>query len=193
MQQLNLDFTGPFSFLDRQDCVFRAPCAASAGVYLWTIRQVADDTHLIHYVGQTTKGFGQRQREHLLHVLGLNYGIWDPDKAQHGVSELVWPGLWRDRSPDAAARLVAQYASIADVVVRYLSVISIFFAPLDAENRLMRHVEGCIAYHLRDEHPEDAVLYPSDNRVGTMGDKTRGELAITAPEAIRGLDGRIRY
>jgi hypothetical protein len=47
---MNLTFTGPFTFAGT-DSVFEAPCSASAGVYLWTIRQRADDACLIYDVG----------------------------------------------------------------------------------------------------------------------------------------------
>ena len=82
---ITLDFVGPFGFLDGEDSLFRAPCAASAGIYLWTIRQRSDASHLIHYVGETAS-FAKRHREHLVHILGLDYGIWDAGKAQDGIS-----------------------------------------------------------------------------------------------------------
>ncbi len=77
---MNLTFTGPFNF-SRPGLIFEAPCSASAGVYLWTIRQRADDAYLIHYVGETAS-LGKRHRDHLTHILGLNYGIIDPVKAR---------------------------------------------------------------------------------------------------------------
>lgn len=43
---MNLTFTGPFTFTGPES-VFEAPCSASAGVYLWTIRQNADNAYLI--------------------------------------------------------------------------------------------------------------------------------------------------
>lgn len=192
VQTLNVNFTGPFSFLDRHDSVFRASCAAYAGVYLWTIRQLADNTHMVHYVGETLF-LAKRHREHLINILGLNYGIFDPDKAQQGISELIWPGLWRDKSPDGPAKLIAKYTALGDTVLRYLSVLNVFFAPLNVDTQLRRHVEGCIGWNLRNERPADAALYPPDNHVGTMSEKNRGELVITAPEKIRGLAERISY
>ena len=104
MQTLNLNFSGPFCFIDHEDSVFRVPCGNLAGVYLWTIRQ-RDGTHMMHYVGETVC-LAKRHREHLIHILGLNYAIFDPDKAQEGVCEFIWSGLWRDKSPDGPGRML---------------------------------------------------------------------------------------
>lgn len=83
-----LNFAGPFVFTGDGTSVFEAPCAYSAGIYLWTIRQRSDNTHLIHYVGETT-ALASRHRAHLIHILGLNYGIFHPEKAQDGICELL--------------------------------------------------------------------------------------------------------
>ena len=192
METLHLDFDGPFSFHDRDDCVFRAVRGGLAGIYLWTIKQRRDNTHMVHYVGETVS-FTKRQREHLVNILGLNYGIFDPDKAQEGICELIWPGLWRDKSPDGPVRQLAAYDTIHGAVLRYVSVLTVFFAPLDVDTPSRRHIEGCLGWHLRKNHPEDKVLYPDDNHVGALSEKNRGELVIAAPEVIRGLDERIPY
>ena len=189
---LELSFAGPFTFLNGDNSVFKSPFASSAGVYLWTIRQRSDSSHLIHYVGETGS-FAKRHREHLIHILGLNYGIFDPDKAQEGVCEFIWPGLWRDRSPDGPAQQIAAYHTAHGSVLSYLSVLTIFFAKLEAENRLRKHIEGCIGWNLRKNHPDAKTLYPDDNHVGTMSEKNHGNLVISSTERIRGLDRRIPY
>ena len=68
-----------------------------------------------------------------------------------------------------------------------------FFAELKVENRLRRHIEGCIGWNLRNKHPEYKKLYPDDNQVGTMKEKNNGELHITSSEIIKGLDSRIPF
>jgi hypothetical protein len=192
MSDLQLYFDGPFTFCAGPDSVFCSRFCGSAGVYLWTIRQPSDNTHLIHYVGETVR-LGNRQREHLIQILGLNYGIFDPDKARHGVCELLWRGLWRDRTADGPSRMLSAYHRLSEVVVRYVEAISIFFAELNVETSVRKHVEGCIGWNLRNNHPECKQLYPDDNHVGTMRDKETGRLLITATEVIRGLDASIPY
>lgn len=172
--------------------VFHCPFAESSGIYLWTIRQRSDNSHLIHYVGETGL-LGKRHREHLIYILGLNYGIFDPEKAQDGIRELIWPGLWRDRTADGPARQIHAYQTLRDHVIRYLSAITIFFAETENDKWLRRQVEGCIGWNLRDKHPEWTVLYPDDNRVARMSEANHGELLITSSEDIHGLDPRIPY
>ena len=192
MKELPLCFEGPFTFTEGDHCVFRSPLANSPGIYLWTVRQKKDNTHLIHYVGET-KWLGKRHREHLVQILGLNYGIFNPGKAQEGISELRWNGLWRDRTPDASTRATVEYSQLHEVVVQYVNVIEIFFAKLEIETKLRRHIEGCIGWNLRNNHPDCKQLYPDDNHVGTMKEKTIGLLRIDAVESIRGLDAIIPY
>ncbi len=192
MSDLQLHFDGPFTFFDGPDSVFRSRFCRSAGVYLWTIRQASDNTHLIHYVGETTQ-LGNRHREHLVQILGLNYGIFHPDKAQQGVCEFLWGGSWRDRTANGPGRTISEYQRLREDVVRYVEVMSIFFAELKVDSRLRKHIEGCIGWNLRNNHPECKQLYPDDCHVGTMTDKKHGQLLITAAELIRGLDASIRY
>jgi hypothetical protein len=90
-------FEGPFTLVEGEKCLFQSVFTTSSGIYLWTIKQDSDNTHLIHYVGETVL-LGKRHREHLIQILGLNYGIFDPDKARQGVSDLLWKGLWRDKT-----------------------------------------------------------------------------------------------
>lgn len=191
-REIALNFAGPFTFTGGESCVFQAPCAGAAGIYLWTIKQRSDQTHLIHYVGETLS-LGKRHREHLIHILGMNYGIFHPDKAQEGVCEVLWPGLWRTKTLDGPSKLIEAYQAIHEQMVRYLSVVNIFFAELNTDDHLRKHIEGCIGWNLRNNHREWKALYPDDNHVGTLPVKDRGELRVSAPEPIRGLDARIPY
>lgn len=186
MTDILLHFNGPFTFTGDDTSVFHSPFAESEGIYLWTFRQRKDDTHCIHYVGETTS-FGDRHREHLTHIQDLYYGIFSSNKAQDGVCELLWPGLWRDET-------LEPYETIDDDVTRYVAHVNIFVAEVKTDRGLRRHIEGCIGWNLRNNHPEHKVLYPDDNRVGTKpGEKNRGQLLVTSSERIRGLDSEIAY
>ncbi len=74
MKEIKLHFKGPFTFIDGPQSVFYSEQAKSPCIYLWTIRQKKDNSHYIHYVGETVS-LVKRQREHLIQILGLNYGI----------------------------------------------------------------------------------------------------------------------
>jgi len=192
MYDLFLYFDGPFHFTEGADSIYHSPAANSAGVYLWTIKQDVDGSHLIHYVGET-KNFGKRHREHLINILSLNYGIFEPDDARKGICTFLWRGLWRDRTADGPAKLISEYISLSQCVVRYIKVINIFYAELIIENALRKHIEGCIGWNLRNNHVDCKQLYPDDNHIGTMKEKKNGRLIITANQKIQGLDSIIEY
>jgi hypothetical protein len=192
MNDIHLNFIGPFTFTDGNSSLFRSAYAASSGIYLHTIRQYSDNAHLIHYVGETAL-LGKRHKEHLIQILGLNYGIFDPDKARKGICELLWKGLWRDKTAIGPFMQIEAYRKLHQEVLQYLSILTVFFAELDVDKNLRKHVEGCIGWHLRNKHPEHKALYPDDNHVGTKKEKNIGNLYINASETIRGLDAIIPY
>ena len=78
-------------------------------------------------------------------------------------------------------------------MIRYLSVVSIFFAEVNTDTQLRKHIEGCIGWNLRNNHPPCKALYPDDNHVGTMASKDRGLLRIKTAEIVRGLDAEIPF
>lgn len=187
MNDLSIHFAGPLTFGAGPDSLFHSPLARSSGIYIWTVRQASNGAHLIHYIGETYS-FARRQREHLIHILGMNYGIFDPDAATAGKCTLVWPGLWRDRSADGPARLLERYERLAKVAVRYVSQLRVFFAALDGDRELRRHIEGSIGWNLRNRHPGLCGLYPADNHLGRSRTPLHARLRITSAEPIQGLD-----
>jgi hypothetical protein len=187
MQPLQLHFHGPLSFLPGEASLFHSPYRDVSGVYLWTIKSDVDGHYHIHYIGEAEK-FARRHREHLVHVLGLNYGIIDPDNARRGVVKWLWPGLWRDKSAEGPGRLLERYARLADDVFRYVSALTVFVAPLDVARGDRRHVEGCLSKHLRTAHPEVKTLYPDDNRALARATRLGVRLELTADAPIAGLD-----
>jgi hypothetical protein len=187
LQELALHFNGPLTFRSGDRCLFDSPLRDESCVYLWTIRREYDGMHLIHYIGEASR-FAPRQRDHLIQVLGLNYGIFDPASARRGESKLLWPGLWRDKSAIGPTAALDQLAALAPAVVAYVDALTVFVAPMDMDRDVRRHVEGSIARSLRANHPESAALYPSDNRTGTSRTVSGYRLEITSDEPIAGLD-----
>ena len=85
MNIITLNFQGPFTLksLENYECGSKRDIE---GIYLWTVNQANSDNYLIHYIGESTKVI-RRQSEHLTQVLGLYYGIFDPELITQG--ELV--------------------------------------------------------------------------------------------------------
>ena len=186
MNDIQLNFIGPLSFRDDSSSVFRSASAASAGVYLWTFRQEKSGEHLIHYVGET-KFLAKRHRVHLINILGMNYGIFDPLQAKQGVRKELWKGLWRERSPDGPCKLLAIYTSLSSSAADYVNEMNIFFAPFDGDTNTRKHIEGSIGWRVRNEYADFKALYPDDNHIGTSATKLGCRLIITASEKILGL------
>lgn len=182
-----MHFTGPLTFGGGDRCLYESAFADDACVYLWTIRRESDGAHLIHYIGETD-ALAKRHREHLIDMLGLNYGSFDLQSARQGELVQVWPGLWRDKSPTAPATALARYASMAQAKAEYIEAISVFVAPLDVDRGMRRHIEGSIAKSLRAKQSPDGALYPSDVRTGVSRSISGVRLHITSDELIAGLD-----
>jgi hypothetical protein len=157
-------------------------------IYIWTIKQ-KNNAHYIHYIGETTS-FAKRQREHLLHILGLNYGIWDIEKAENGISKIIWDGLWRIKDRISIKNVMDIYENHNKDIIKYISKICIFGAEIDCNDSLRKHIEGCIGWNLRKNYPEFTLFYPNDNHIG-CGERQNMNINIICEENILGLDAII--
>lgn len=182
MNEISLHFHGPLKF----SSIAQSEYSASEGVYLWVIRDIEHDRNYIHYVGENTN-LGRRHREHLTQILGLNYSITDSDQAQQGIHEVLWSGMWRDKTPEAMVRTIEEYDSLKEKVSSYVDCIDIYFAETIQEGDLRKHIEGSIGWDLRTRHPELNNFYPADNHVAMAKDPCGGVLRISSDEPILGL------
>jgi hypothetical protein len=162
-----LHFYGPYSFFYGPNYLFDSEFANSEGIYLWVIKNKKDNLNYIEYIGETTS-FGGRQKEHLIHILGLNYRIIDKDAASKGELKIVWDGLWRDKSKEGVGKLLDEYPQISQHILDYISIIELYFAPTNLDKYLRKHIEGCIGWNLRNKYPQFKTFYPDDNRIGTF-------------------------
>jgi hypothetical protein len=145
---------------------------------------------LIHYIGETTY-LSKRQKEHLIQILGLNYGIFDIGEAKRGNSILLWKGLWRDRKDKMISEIGDVYKKLSSTTIEYINLIDIFFAEFYGTNKSRRHIEGSIGWNLRNNHHNVKSLYPDDNQVGTSKEKLNCKLLISCSNNILGLDSEI--
>lgn len=186
MESIELHFHGPFTFTPGAQSLFHSPYSAVSCVYLWTIQSERDGLYYIHYVGESTS-FAARHREHLIHILGMDYGIFEPTEARNLVQKQIWPGMWRDRSPDGPARLLERYADSAADVLRYVEALTVFVAETNVAGPLRKHIEGSIGQNLRNNHRDKKALYPDDNHVG-VGPRIGAQMRLSADAPIAGLD-----
>ena len=162
MVQNKLHFFGPYSFMKGDKSLFHSQYANSAGIYLWVIKDKKNNLNYIEYVGETDD-FAKRQREHIIHILGLNYRILDAQSAMQGVPKIIWNGMWRDKTEDAAGKTLENYESINNQVMQYVKIIDVYFAPTKFPTDVRKHIEGCIGMNLRNKYPDLKISYPDDN------------------------------
>ena len=190
MSQKSLHFFGPFSFLKGKTSLFHSQYSQDEGIYLWVIKDKDNNINYIHYIGETTK-FAERQKEHLIHILGLNYSVTDAKLAKQGIHKIVWNGMWRDKSKEAASKTLANYNTVSNHVVKYVECIDVYFAPTKFPRDIRRHLEGCIGWNLRNKYPELTRFYAEDNHVGTKKERLDEMIKISSDEPIAGLDYEI--
>lgn len=190
MTQKSIHFFGPYSFLKGKTSLFHSEYSQDEGIYLWVIKDTNNNINYIHYVGETTK-FAKRHKEHLIQILGLNYYIIDANLAKQGIQKIIWNGMWRDKSKDAASNTLENYGIVSKHVIKYVECIDIYFAPTKFPRDLRRHIEGCIGWNLRNKYPKLTRFYPDDNHVGTSTDQLNEKIAISSDEPIAGLDCEI--
>jgi hypothetical protein len=190
---ISLHFDGPFTFTEGERSAFRTGYSGKAGIYLWTIEQ-HDASHLIHFIGET-QSFSRIHKEHLVNILGLNYGIFDPVKAKSGIADLIWEGLWQNNTQDGPGQVIRSYSERHETVIQYLNSINIFFAKIDpnVEQTTRQQIEYGINLHLRKHHPEYSVLFPDESFVDTGRYYKNGDLEISCSRTILGLGSQVRF
>ncbi len=187
MDDIILDFFGPYKFVEGESYLFNSEHIRKEGIYIWTIKDQINKINYVHYIGETTS-LGKRHREHIIHITGLNYGIWDSDQAEKGISEIIWKGMWRDRSNNAIISLLDNYSKMNEKIKDYIGIINIYFAPTALEKDLRKHIEGCIGWNFRHKFPDLKPFYPDDNHIGTKANRIGSRLIVNLPEDIAGIE-----
>jgi hypothetical protein len=190
MMEAKLHFRGPFTFRAGDRCLFHCALAAAPCVYLWTIKSDLDSLYWIHYGGEAAC-FAKRQREHLIGILGLNYGIFDATQARNGIQKRIYDGLWRDKTADGPLKQLDTYAKTNLQVLKYVESLDVFAAEATVDRRYRQQIEGSIGWSLRNNHKRYKALYPDDNHVGTVTQKLGIVLRISADRPVAGLDERL--
>jgi hypothetical protein len=97
-----------------------------------------------------------------------------------------------NKDKDAVAKLLEKYKSLNHAVKEYLELLNIFFAAasLDEDNHC--HLEGCIGWNRRNNHPKTSRFYPADNHIGTRAEKYNETILITMDESIQGVNKEVK-
>jgi hypothetical protein len=182
-----LTFHGPYTFTKGERYLFNSGFLKQEGLYIWTIRDEADNINYVHYIGETGY-FARRQRQHLIQITGLNYPILDAGFARQGIKKIIWQGMARDKSRNAAADLIENYNEVSQKVTAYIELITIYFAPIRLPLHLRRHIQDCMIWNFRTQYPELKGFFPDDSHATYKPERLGHKLLLQLPEAIAGID-----
>jgi hypothetical protein len=184
---LVLTFHGPFTFTKGVRYLFSSGFSKQEGLYIWTIRDEVDQINYVHYIGETGY-FARRQRQHLIQMTGLNYPILDADFARQGIKKVVWSGMARDKSRNAAADLLESYPEVSKKVPGYIGLLNVYLAPIRLRLPMRRHIQDCITWNFKAQYPELKKFYPDDSHACIKPQRLGQKLLLQLPEDIAGID-----
>ena len=148
-----LEWKGPFTWSGSgPDGLFSSEYAKATGAYLMTAPW--NDGYLIWGPGITVRPFAQRFWEHTKEFLSGTYNVLDAAALVQAQRVMVWHGLWYRK--DRFGRLdefLTKYAELAPHVVRLLSTLRIFVAPMNCEKRLLERIEAAVVSALYSAGP----------------------------------------
>jgi len=186
--QIDLVWDGPYSwFGETEPMLFGSPAAERAGLYVWTAAM--PEGEWVHYVGQTTKGYGDRHWAHWREYASGAYGIDDPAEFSAGRRRLLYHGFtFRKPAHRHAGPFFAAVQEHVTAAVAFLQRMRIWVADLPPERRLQRRVESAVIKALyRQEGPAATFQDPNMRTEPRRFDEPPYALRIHRPPIMVGL------
>lgn len=192
MKFINLDFFGPYDFIsDKADVLHNCEHAQKPGIYLWTVK-MPNDFYKILYIGETRRTFYERTREHLLNQLSGLYEIQDPMQLNVGVKNIVWFGLYGKGRHDKIFEYISRYDELSSANIKYISLIKIFVAPLEIEDKIRQSIEAKIASIIISDK-ETGSIFPLGVQYKSHKLEESFRLEISSTQLIQGLPKDITF
>jgi hypothetical protein len=188
-----LEFVGPFTVMPSADLpnLFDHPVSKASGIYVWTMPDTNGD--VIRYVGQTSRGFGERISEHLTGMLNGQYAIPDLEAERRGVKQNAWsPDHGSLRWPASLPHFLAQYAELAPKIGLAIRQLRFHFAAVQGDAPSLNDLERTLGHYLK-QHTEQSV------QLGIAGVRLPGRipgqrglvLSVTSQSSIAGLPAEV--
>lgn len=185
-------FDGPFSAFDGgiDRCLFSEDIAVRNGIYLWTIP--VDGEERVHYVGQTTQGFGTRLSQHLASVLSGQSPAYDLDALSAG--EYRWALAYDKDWPESLPAFLRDYEKLAPHIAGFMRLTRFHVAALPADKVLLNRVEGAIGrYYMAHARAElRDFLVPGQRVPAAVLSVEPIHLVVTSEAPIAGLPDELR-
>ena len=184
--QLTLAFNGPHTICSETkdvlaDCVHRK----GAGIF-FTAVQVGDSYRITH-IGQTGTSFYARLKEHVIQTLGGNFRICDPQAMARGEIKVLWDGLWRPGRHSKLPEFLRDGHELFEAARGCFKLEKAFVAPLEAEDRMRRRIEGAIAKQIRKDKAGSSLFPPDVRYLPKLSTETAITIRIVTPKKILGL------
>lgn len=183
---LTIKFDGPYpTCTEMKDVLADCRHRKSGGIYFWAI--LVGKSYRLTHIGQTGTSFYQRMKEHVINTLGGNYRISDSQALSRGESKILWDGLWREGTRERLPEFLRDSTRLFEEAKRNLKLERVFVAPLEAEDRMRRRIEGAIAAHIRKDKTASS-LFPPDIRVlGRLTTESAISVKIVTPVDVLGM------
>lgn len=187
---LTIKFDGPHpTCTETKDVLADCKHRKMGGIYFWAI--FVSESYRITHIGQTGTSFYQRMKEHIINTLGGNYRISDSEALARGESVTLWDGLWREGTRERLPVFLRDSTRLFEEAKRNLKLEQVFVAPLEAEDRMRRRIEGAIAAQIRQDKTASS-LFPPDIRVlGRLTTETAIRVKIVTPVKVLGMSEQL--
>lgn len=184
--QFTVAFNGPHTICNETkdvlaDCVHRK----GAGIFFTAVQ--VGDTYRITHIGQTGTSFYARLKEHVIQTLGGNFRICDPHAMARGEIKVLWDGLWRPGRHANLPEYLRDGPALFEAARACFKLEKAFIAPLDAEDRMRRRIEGAIAKQIRKDKAASSLFPPDVRYLPRLSTETAITIRIVTPKKILGL------
>lgn len=181
----SITFHGPFPLGSTEvDILGNCPFREQKGVYLWCVPST-EHHFVVTYIGETGTSFYQRTKEHVINTLGGNYEICDPKSLRAGVSKIEWSGLWRKGTRDKMPEFIRRLPALVSTIREYLELHSVFVAPIEADTRTRKRIEGEMASIIRGTLP--CLISPDIRYIKRNDSEVPIPFVVKAEQPIWGL------
>ena len=177
MNSVDLDFVGPYGWgYDKTvPCIYskaNRSIAKKGGVYLWTVLTqdgTQERDEIVLYVGETTRDFGKRFKEHQGEQAIGWYDVHDPDALVKGQVKLLWDGVY-GHDVDIDVNFMSRFEELRPTVMRYMKILRFHLAPVTEEltggtemTEFLQRLEAGLAHYFY--HKTGAVSGAQDGNV----------------------------
>jgi len=181
-------FKGPFSFLKGQiDSILEVPEGKmEGGIYIWTIQ--CKNMELIHYVGQTSRTFAQRMKEHLYGYLSGKYPINDPKEIFNEKKE-IWKGWPKAKVED----FIVKHDKLWGAIIETIRSIRIYVWQSDVDEKIRKRIEAAICLRLEQEAGMAGKLLDNKKQTKRNNNEALLKIEVVLPKEVAGMPMTIDY